>query len=182
MNMKVKTYKIVGNEHNPRVIRDEKFERLKKSISEFPEMLEKRPIVCHEREDGKYVIIGGNMGFRACQDLGFKEVTIMLANEWNEEQIKQFVIKDNIQSGEWDWDMLANENWDEELLSDWGLEVIKHDWEDLDYIDEEIDTPTPKGNNVIQVILPETLLDDKQNIIEDIQNYLEEKYESCEVK
>jgi ParB-like chromosome segregation protein Spo0J len=120
--MKVKINKIVGNKHNPRVIKDNKFEKLKKSISEFPEMLEKRAIVCTTRDDGKYEIIGGNMRFRVCQDLGYKEVPIILADDWSDKQVKQFIIKDNVSAGEWDWDNLGNE-WNLDELQDWGLDV-----------------------------------------------------------
>ena len=117
---RIKTHKIVGSKNNPRVIRDHKFEKLKKSISDFPEMLDKRPIICVTRKDKKFEIIGGNMRFRACQDLGYKEVPVLLADDWSEDQIKQFVIKDNVQAGEWDWDMLANE-WKSDELNDWGF-------------------------------------------------------------
>ena len=122
MNMKVKINNIVGNKYNPRVIKDDKFNKLKKSISEFPEMLEKRAIVCTTRDDGKYEVIGGNMRFRVCQDLGYKEVPIILADDWSDKQVKQFIIKDNVSAGEWDWDALAN-NWDESELDDWGLNL-----------------------------------------------------------
>ena len=130
MNMKVKINKIVSNKHNPRVIKDDKFEKLKKSIAEFPEMLEKRAIVCTTRDDGKYEVIGGNMRFRVCQDLGYKEVPIILADDWSDKQVKQFIIKDNVSAGEWDWDALAN-NWDESELDDWGFNSLN-----LGYLDK----------------------------------------------
>jgi hypothetical protein len=132
VGMKVKTSQIKNNPKNPRILRDDKFLKLKKSIQEFPEMLEKRPLVCFTDVDGKYVVLGGNMRLKAIKDLGIEEVEITLADEWTEEQKNQFIIKDNIGYGDWDWDILANE-WDSELLSDWGLDVISSSDEDIDF-------------------------------------------------
>jgi len=101
-------------------MRDERFAKLKKSITEFPEMLEKRPIVAVTDVDGKLMVLGGNMRLRACQDLKLKEVPVMLADDWTEEQRRRFIIADNVGFGEHDWDMLANE-WDAESLEEWGL-------------------------------------------------------------
>jgi hypothetical protein len=85
-------------------------------------MLNKRPIVAVTDKDGKYMVLGGNMRMRACQDLGMKEVPVILADEWTEEQRREFIIKDNVGFGEWDWDQLANE-WDALKLEEWGLDV-----------------------------------------------------------
>jgi hypothetical protein len=104
------------------VLRDEKFLKLKASIQSFPDMLNKRPIVAVTDKDGKFMVLGGNMRMRACQDLGMKEVPVILADEWTEEQRREFIIKDNVGFGEWDWDQLANE-WDAGELSDWGLDA-----------------------------------------------------------
>jgi ParB-like chromosome segregation protein Spo0J len=130
--MKVKTNQIKNNPKNPRIKRDDKFLQLKKSIQEFPEMLEKRPIVCFTDKDGKYVALGGNMRLKATKELGIEEVEITLADEWTEEQKNQFIIKDNVGYGDWDWDILANE-WNSELLNDWGLDVISSSDEDIDF-------------------------------------------------
>ena len=113
-----------ANPSNPRVLRDEKFIKLKNSITEFPDMLNKRPIVAVTDADGKYMVLGGNMRLRACQDLGMKEVPVILADEWTEEQRREFIIKDNVGFGEWDWSALANE-WDAGQLSEWGLDLPK---------------------------------------------------------
>lgn len=113
-----------ANPTNPRVLRDDKFAKLKQSIQDFPDMLNKRPIVAVTDADGKFMVLGGNMRLRACQDLKMKEVPVILADEWTEEQRREFIIKDNVGFGEWDWDQLANE-WDAEELSDWGLDVPK---------------------------------------------------------
>jgi ParB-like chromosome segregation protein Spo0J len=120
----IKISKLKGNPSNPRVLRDEKFIKLKNSIQAFPDMLQKRPIVAVTDKDGKYMVLGGNMRLKACADLGMKEVPVILADEWTEEQRREFIIKDNVGFGEWDWDQLANE-WDAGQLSDWGLDVPK---------------------------------------------------------
>ena len=122
MNMKVKTYKIKSNPNNPRLIKDDKFRKLVKSIKDFPEMLEKRPLVCSTDEEGNYIVLGGNMRLKASKEAGLKEMPIILADDWSEEQRKEFIIKDNVGFGEWDWDYLANE-WDLEDLQDWGLDL-----------------------------------------------------------
>lgn len=122
MNMKVKIYKIKSNPNNPRLIKDDKFRKLVKSIKDFPEMLEKRPLICSTDEEGNYIVLGGNMRLKASKEAGLKEMPIILADDWSEEQRKEFIIKDNVGFGEWDWDDLANE-WDLEDLQDWGLDL-----------------------------------------------------------
>jgi hypothetical protein len=114
----VKTKDIIANENNPRVIKDDKFRKLVQSIKDFPQMLNLRPIVVND----EMVVLGGNMRLRAVQEVGLKEVAIIKASDLTEEQQKEFIIKDNVGFGEWDWDVLANE-WEPELLSEWGLDV-----------------------------------------------------------
>lgn len=116
---KVKISEIKPNPNNPRIIKDEKFKKLVKSIEDFPEMLELRPLVV----DDNMVVLGGNMRLKALKELKITEVPIIKATELTEEQKKEFIIKDNVGYGEWDWDMLANE-WDNELLGEWGLDVV----------------------------------------------------------
>ena len=123
--MQMKISKLKNNPNNPRFIKDDKFEKLKKSISEFPEMMEKRPIVCVTDVDGKLYPLGGNMRLKALQDLGYKEFPenwIMIADNWTEAQRREFIIKDNVGFGEWNWEELANE-WDSEQLEEWGLDL-----------------------------------------------------------
>jgi ParB-like chromosome segregation protein Spo0J len=117
---KVKISEVKMNPNNPRVIKDDKFSKLVRSIQEFPKMLEIRPIVVNS----DMIVLGGNMRLKACKEAGLKEVPIILADNLTEDEQKQFIIKDNVGFGEWDWDMLANE-WEPELLEDWGLEVWK---------------------------------------------------------
>jgi hypothetical protein len=95
-------------------------------------MLNKRPLVCFTDTDGKYVVLGGNMRLKAAKDLGLKELPIILADEWTEEQKAEFLIKDNVGFGEWEWQQLAND-WDNQKLEEWGLDVP--DWHGKDDID-----------------------------------------------
>ena len=110
--------KVKANPNNPRIIKDEKFKKLVKSIQEFPQMLEIRPIVVNE----EMIVLGGNMRLKACQEAGLKEVHIIKASDLTEEQQKEFIIKDNVGFGEWDWNDLAN-NWDSDKLENWGLDI-----------------------------------------------------------
>ena len=132
-----------ANPNNPRVLRDEKFAKLKESLADFPDMLNKRPIVAVTDTDGKFMVLGGNMRLRALQDLKVKEVPVILADEWAEEQRREFIIKDNVGYGEWNWDQLANE-WDADELSDWGMDLPKMDFEPVP-MDEQprLDEKTP---------------------------------------
>jgi len=113
---------IKSNPKNPRIIKDDKFDKLVKSIKEFPQMLEKRPLICFTDTDGKVVVLGGNMRLKAAKEVGLKELPILLADDWTEEQKAQFLIKDNVGFGEWDWSDLAN-NWDSKQLEEWGLDI-----------------------------------------------------------
>ena len=114
----MKLYKIKNNPNNPRLVKDDKFFKLVKSIKEFPEMLKIRPIVVND----DLIVLGGNMRLKACKEAGLKEVPVIQASELTAEQQREFIVKDNVGFGEWDWDMIANE-WDAEQLDDWGLTV-----------------------------------------------------------
>tara|TARA_R110000764_G_scaffold151310_1_gene238789 strand:+ start:155 stop:748 length:594 start_codon:yes stop_codon:yes gene_type:complete len=118
MKKKVKISEVKNNPNNPRLIKDDKFKKLVASINSFPDMLEKRPIVVDEN----MMVLGGNMRLKACKKAGLKEVWIDIAEGWSEEQKAEFIIKDNVGFGEWNWDDL-NKEWDLEKLEDWGLEV-----------------------------------------------------------
>jgi hypothetical protein len=113
-----KIKKIIPNKENPRIIKDEKFRKLVQSIKDFPKMLELRPIVV----DSELVVLGGNMRLKACLEAGLKEVPILIADELTDEQKKEFIIKDNLSFGEWDWNDIEN-NWDINLLEEWGLDL-----------------------------------------------------------
>ena len=118
MIQKVKIDSIFENPDNPRTINKVKFKKLVKSVREFPEMLKLRPIVVN-KDMG---ILGGNMRFKACQELKLKEVYIIQATDLTDSQVEQFIIKDNVGYGDWEWDMLAN-SWDIDKLEDWGVNV-----------------------------------------------------------
>lgn len=109
---------VKANKDNPRFIKDENFEKLVESIRAFPEMLNIRPIVVNE----DMVTLGGNMRLKACKAAGLKVVPIIRVNNLSEDQQREFIIKDNIGYGQWDWDILANE-WDSDKLVEWGLDV-----------------------------------------------------------
>jgi 16S rRNA G966 N2-methylase RsmD len=115
---KVKISEVKSNPNNPRLIKDDKFAKLVKSIKEFPKMLEIRPIVVN----ADMIVLGGNMRLKACKEAGLKEVSIIFADDLTEDEQKQFIIKDNVGFGEWDWEQLANE-WDADNLQDWGLDI-----------------------------------------------------------
>jgi ParB-like chromosome segregation protein Spo0J len=136
----VKISEVKPNPKNPRIIKDGKFQKLVKSIQEFPDMLNKRPLVVFTDVDNKYVVLGGNMRLKACKEIGIKEIPIIVADEWTEEQKNEFLIKDNVGFGEWDWDSLANE-WDAEKLDDWGLDIpiFKDDETELKDLSSTID-------------------------------------------
>ena len=114
----MKINELKPNENNPRIIKDGKFKKLVKSIKDFPEMLELRPIVIDEDN----IILGGNMRYRACIEAGLKDVPVKIAKGLTEEQKQEFIVKDNVGFGEWEWDMLGNE-WDNVKLGEWGLDV-----------------------------------------------------------
>ena len=118
MIKQVNINEVLTNPNNPRTIKDDKFKKLVKSIKEFPQMLEKRAIVVDEA----MMVLGGNMRLKACKDAGVKKVWVDVAEGWTEEQKKEFIVKDNVGFGEWDWDTLANE-WDVDQLDEWGLDV-----------------------------------------------------------
>ena len=114
------------NENNPRFIKDYKFKKLVKSIKEFPQMLKLRPIVVNS----DMVVLGGNMRLKACKEAGLKEVYILKADDLTEKQQREFIVKDNVGFGEWDWDVLGNE-WNTQQLEDWGLEFMPFEEEDV---------------------------------------------------
>ena len=138
MKQQVKLYKIKGNPNNPRIIKNDKFKKLVKSIKEFPEMLKLRPIVVDEN----MMVLGGNMRLKASKDAGLSEVWIDVAEGLTKEQKDEFIVKDNVNFGEWEWDMLGNE-WDSVQLAEWGLDV----WENQDDLEEPDFNELTEDNN-----------------------------------
>jgi hypothetical protein len=119
---------IKPNPNNPRIIKDNKFKQLVKSIQDFPQMLELRPIVIDENN----IVLGGNMRLKACIEAGLTEVPVKQAKDLTEEQKREFMVKDNVGFGEWDWDLLANE-FDTEEIGEWGLDIPNFNTQQLDY-------------------------------------------------
>ena len=139
--IKVKVSAIKSNPKNPRLIKDDKFKKLVKSIKEFPEMETVRPIVVNK----EMIILGGNMRYKAMIECGYKEVNVEVV-DWSEQKQNEFIIKDNISFGLNDWDMLANE-WDMELLEDWGMDLPLFD--KIDNLEEGESIEIPKSLQVI---------------------------------
>ena len=115
--------KIKANPNNPRTIKDDKFFKLVQSLKDLPEMAKVRPVVVNQ----DMVVLGGNMRLKAMKEAGWKEAPVEIV-DWDEDKQRQFIIKDNVGFGEWDWEMLANE-WDAEQLDDWGLTLPIFDTE-----------------------------------------------------
>lgn len=172
--LKVKISEIKTNPKNPRLIKDDKFKKLVKSIKEFPEMLELRPIVVDENN----IVLGGNMRLKACIEVGLKEVYIVKAEDLTEQQKDEFIVKDNVGFGEWDWDTLANE-WDAEKLDSWGLDLPGFDL-NADELGTEFSLPD--GDKAPFQQMTFTLADEQaeqiKNAIADIKETEEYKY--CE--
>jgi DNA modification methylase len=135
----IKIGKVKNNPNNPRLIKDDKFKKLVNSIKEFPKMLEIRPIVVND----DMIVLGGNMRLRACKEAGLKEVPIIKVSDLTEDEQRQFIIKDNVSGGEWDWDMIANE-WDVEQLDEWGLDVPVFPQIELEAEEDDFDTTPPE--------------------------------------
>ena len=159
---------IKNNPNNPRVIKDDKFKKLVQSIKELPEMAEVRPVVVNT----DMVVLGGNMRLKAMREAGWKDVPIQVV-DWDEDKQRQFIIKDNVSGGEWDWEMLANQ-WDELKLQEWGLDLpvlmAEPDMDDL--IGEDKNKPATMK---ITFDSPEQL----QKAETDIQELLSRKYPSA---
>jgi ParB-like chromosome segregation protein Spo0J len=161
---KVKINSIKTNPKNPRLIKDDKFKKLVKSIQEFPQMLELRPIVVDENN----IILGGNMRYKACIEAGLKEIFILKAEDLTEQQKDEFIVKDNVGFGEWDWDILANE-WDAEQLGDWGLNVPNYQNTDID-LDAFFEEDNSEKEEKFKIVL-EYSEDDYNAVTEALQNY-----------
>lgn len=139
------------NPNNPRIIKDDKFAKLVQSIKDFPKMLEIRPIVVNS----DMIVLGGNMRLKACKEAGLKKVHIIKAEDLTEEQQREFIIKDNVSGGEWNWEQLANE-WDVEQLDAWGLDVPDFTAEEIKAEEDDFDATPPET--------PKTVLGDLYEI------------------
>jgi hypothetical protein len=152
----VKIGQVKSNPNNPRVIKDEKFKSLVKSIQDFPEMAEIRPIVVN----ADMIILGGNMRFKAMKEAGWKEVPVIVADHLTPEQEREFIIKDNTSGGDWDWEMLAME-WDADKLEEWGLDLPNI--QDFSDKNEEIDIDNLETDMTIKL----TYTEEEYNIVKE---------------
>jgi hypothetical protein len=153
----ISPHKLKLNPDNPRTIKDTNFNKLVNSIKEFPEMLEIRPIVVNK----ELVVLGGNMRLRACKEAGLKEVPYIIADDLTEEKQREFVIKDNVSGGEWDWEILANE-WDADTLIEWGLDIPGFDL-NADELGDEFSLPDGDKEPFQQMTF--TLADEQAEVI-----------------
>ena len=169
MKQQVKISKVKGNPSNPRIIKNDKFKKLVKSIQDFPEMLKLRPIVVDE----DMIVLGGNMRLKASKDAGLKEVWIEIAEGLTEEQKKEFIVKDNVGFGEWEWDILANE-WDSVQLAEWGLDV----WQNED--DEQNNDVNDISDNISEEYRVEIELNSEREQ-EQVYNELTKKGYKCRI-
>jgi ParB-like chromosome segregation protein Spo0J len=148
----VKISGVKSNPNNPRIIKDDNFQKLVNSIKEFPEMMEIRPIVVND----EMIILGGNMRFKASKEAGLKEIPIIKVSGLSEEKQREFIIKDNVSGGEWDWNDLEN-NWDSQKLKDWGLDLpsfptaIDYSILDDDDISDDLNEMTNGVKKAIQI-------------------------------
>jgi DNA modification methylase len=135
---------IKNNPNNPRVIKDDKFKKLVQSIKDLPEMAEVRPVVVNT----DMVVIGGNMRLKAMREAGWKDIPIQVV-DWDEDKQRQFIIKDNVSGGEWDWEMLANE-WDTEELQEWGLDLPDFDnGKELEAEEDDYEMPDQVQTDIV---------------------------------
>ena len=136
--------KIKSNPNNPRIIKDEKFAKLVNSIKGFQKMLELRPIVVND----DMIVLGGNMRLKACKEAGLKEVPVIKASDLTEDQQREFIIKDNVGFGEWDWEMIANE-WDAEQVAEWGLDIPDFKPVEVDAVEDDYEVPDEIKTDIV---------------------------------
>lgn len=170
---------IVGIPKNPRYLKGEEHDKLKKSLKDSPELLQYKPLMVYAIEGGKFVVICGNMRLRICQELhnggveGFDALPCFVLNkDVPIAKIKEYAIKDNVQAGNWDWDELANGDWEVEDLQDWGVDcsfLQKDEWEELPPVDKEVKDPVLDKPIKIEVIIPLTNKEQKDEIREAIK-------------
>lgn len=171
---------LAGLPKNPRYIRDDEYEKLKRSIEQSPEFLEARMLLVYPLQNGNYVVIAGNMRLRACRELGFKELPCYVFKEDTSiEKLREYTIKDNANFGNWDYDILANESWsdDLDLLAEWGapVEFLKQDeWEDLPQVEEEVADPVLEKPEKIAVVVPVEIKEQLDEIKEAIKVAVEQ--------
>ena len=142
--MKVSIKDIKPNPNNPRLVKDDKFKKLVQSIKDFPQMLDIRPIVVNK----DMIVLGGNMRLKACKEAGLTEIPIIKAEDLTEEQQREFIIKDNVGYGEWDWELIANE-WDTQKLNEWGLDIPDFKAEEIEAVEDDYEIPEEIKSDIV---------------------------------
>jgi site-specific DNA-methyltransferase (adenine-specific) len=141
---KVSIKDIKPNPNNPRLVKDDKFKKLVQSIKDFPQMLDIRPIVVNK----DMIVLGGNMRLKACKEAGLTEIPIIKAEDLTEEQQREFIIKDNVGYGEWDWELIANE-WDTQKLNEWGLDIPDFKAEEIEAVEDDYEIPEELKTDIV---------------------------------
>ena len=184
---------IEGLSKNPRWLHDDEGEKLKKSLIDSPEFLEYKPLMVYAMDNGKYVTICGNMRLRVANELrldGHSEFDtipcVILKADTPIEKIKEYAIKDNVQAGNWDWDELANGEWETDDLQDWGVDCsfLNTDEDDtnIDELFEDAQNTESKAKDIkLSVHIPQELEDKVDEIKEIIKSAVFE-YEGVEIK
>lgn len=172
-----------GLPKNPRLIKDGKYDKLKESITNYPEMLSWRSLLVYPLDNGKYIIVGGNMRYRAMKELGHKEAPVfIISKETPIEKIKAYTILDNNGFGEWDWDLLANE-WDAAQLTSWGVDLpIMESEINMDEFFDSLDNEDEKSKGEkLTITIPDEYADQKDEMKSLIESALSD-YSGIKVK
>lgn len=185
---------IVGIPKNPRYLKGEEHDKLKKSLKDSPELLQYKPLMVYAIEDGKFVVICGNMRLRICQELhnegveGFDALPCFVLNkDVPIAKIKEYAIKDNVQAGNWDWDELANGDWEVDDLQDWGIDCSflcndSEDNADINALFEDAQKTEDKPKEIkLSVHIPEEL-EEKLEEIKEVIKVAVSEYEGVELK
>ncbi len=168
------------NQDNPRLIREDSFNKLVNSIKQFPQMLDIRPIVVNK----DMIILGGNMRYKACVEAGMTEIPVVIADNLTKEQEKEFLVKDNVSGGEWDWDILANE-WDNQELIDWGVDVWLPDEDISNNTDYSMQTVDEKLDRFLDAKIKNITIPFESEEFDDVVNKLEalmDKYDCADYR
>lgn len=184
---------IDGVPKNPRYLKESEHDKLVKSLADSPEFLEYKPLMVYALEDGTYVTICGNMRLRVANELRIDGNTnfdklpcLILKADTPIQKIKEYAIKDNVQAGNWDWDELANGEWETDDLQDWGVDCsflnTDEDDTDIDKLFEDAQNTESKVKDIkLSVHIPQELEDKVDEIKEIIKSAVSE-YEGVEIK
>lgn len=182
-----------GISKNPRYLKESEHDKLKKSLTDSPELLEYKPLMVYAMDNGNYITICGNMRLRVANELrldGHSEFDtipcVILKADTPIKKIKEYAIKDNVQAGNWDWDELANGEWETDDLQDWGVDCsfLNTDEDDtnIDELFEDAQNTESKAKDIkLSVHIPQELEDKVDEIKEIIKSAVSE-YDGVEIK